>query len=283
MELPEKLTSYVPSRWGRDGSAWLDALADVVTSLQRDWQLGPFRVAADSNRSFVAATERAGRPAWLKVECDPEWQAAADTLRAWSGHGISPEIIARCDRRRATLIADAGSPLTGVSVATSKEVGRILDTAHRLPAVPTVRARRGAGAASADVALARIDALAHPPFERSLLLRPLPDSTRAPVARHGDLTARNVCRASDGRVALIDPDPRTGPPELDTVQWALRVEDGQRWREHLTAVTRGRFDERLASALVPHMTRTYVAYLLATGRPVSDIHLELAQRDRVEI
>lgn len=283
MEVPPQLRTYAPSRWGADATRWVEELPDVVASLAADWGLGPVTPAADSNRSFVGVTRVAGRLAYLKVEYDPEWQAAADTLDRWSRHRASPAVLARCEVRKATLIADAGTITSTVTTQLSHDVGGLLTVTHRLPPAASVTTRSGAGAASVETACERFDQLTSPPFPRDLLARPLPQPSHPPVTLHGDLTVRNVCRGPDGRLRFIDPDPRVGPAELDTVQWALRAEDGARWRAHLAAVSSGRLDVPLAEALVPHLCRTYVLYLLATRRRVPPIPLELAQQETVPL
>lgn len=112
MDIPEKFAAYASARWGEPARRWLTSLPATVESLQFDWQLGALTPVPDANRSFVAATtSRDGRRAYLKVEFDPDWDAATQTLRSWSKIGVAPAVLGRCPLRQAALIADAGDPV----------------------------------------------------------------------------------------------------------------------------------------------------------------------------
>lgn len=172
---------------------------------------------------------------------------------------VRPRLGGRCRHCRGRGCGRRGSPCPG-------------------PVRPAPRADVRAPWRQLDRRCARllVDGGTPAPFDTGLLDLDLPASDGL-VCLHGDLFPGNV-RSRGGRVQLIDPAPWVGPPEHDTVHWALRVEDGRRWREHLTTVTGGRYDRVLAAALAPRTARTYVLYQLATGRSPSDEHLDLARR-----
>lgn len=180
----------------------------------------------------VVRVSAGDRDAVLRVAVESD---AAGALRAFSGSGITPEVL---DQGRDTtggewLLCEwvAGQPLMdpfAVRPTLFDEVkeatGLVLETAHRLHIIEC----DDPGAHQAAIDEARwLEAAA---IEATQLAKSTPHLVRiaedhwAPAVRtHGDLLATNVILGDDGALRLIDPHGTWGPPERDVGWWLAGV------------------------------------------------------------
>jgi hypothetical protein len=272
MHLPETLVTYATGRWGHVGQRWLERLPATVAALASRWELADVTVSPASNRSLVCSASAGRDTVWLKVECDPRWRAAADTLSVWAKVGAAPDLLRVNDTRRATLLAHAGEPLHGDVITHTEPVGELVARAHGAPVPVSVKPVGDLGVA---VARRRLELLDDCPFDPGLLA-PLALPAGRDGLLHGDLTGRNVLHSQRG-LQLIDPEPATGPIEVDLARWCVRAETGHRWAQHAAALEDAVVDHALFQRLLELSARTYVAYALTCERDVSDEMLELAR------
>jgi len=205
-----------------EGSAWLEALPDVLADCASRWSLVLGEPFGEAFESLAVPARRAdGMAAVLKIAFrghENRFEAAA--LRHWGGDG-AVWLLDYDEQRNALLLEQAqpGTPLADESSDTALEV-----YADLLPRLwkPAGRPFRTVADEAAWWAgeLQRDWELAGRPFERELLdvalqaLHDLPPTQGEIVLVHQDLHAGNVLRATRQPWLVIDPKPMLAEREF---------------------------------------------------------------------
>jgi streptomycin 6-kinase len=211
-------------------TAWLDALPDLVRSIEREWSIAVGAPYGDGTEAYVARATRAdGSAAVLKL-CVPErGDVAVDEiafLRLADGHGCA-RLYESDDERGALLVEQLGPSLADLALPVDRRHEIICATVSQLwrPA-PGAPFRTGAdkGRWLVEYATTQWEALDRPCSaaavdyaveccERRIAAH---DDERA-VLCHGDAHQWNTLETLDGSGAfkLIDPDGLLAEPEYD--------------------------------------------------------------------
>jgi streptomycin 6-kinase len=204
------------------GSAWLDALDEIVAHCAAEWELTPGKPFEDSHVSLaVPVTTPDGEEAVLKVDFpDVETECADAALQVWDGDG-AVRLFESDHERRSLLIERCrpGTPLTSSSADEALDV--MTDVLPRLwrPVTAPFRTlaeecRRWATSV-AHHARAGDSPLPAAHLDLALrLLSDLPATQGEQVLVHQDLHGGNVLRAERQPWLAIDPKPLTGEREF---------------------------------------------------------------------
>jgi streptomycin 6-kinase len=207
--------------------AWLDGLADLVASLERDWGIVVGAPFADGTEAFVAeATGADGTEAVLKL-CIPRDLDAGrreiTVLRLAAGDGCAA--LLRDDvEREALLLERLGPSMAELNLPLAERLPLLVDAVARIwRPVPDVDLPTGAEKAAwlAGFVATEWEALDRPCSE-SAVEHALACAARRETAHdegravlvHGDVHQWNALRAGDG-FKLIDPDGLRAEPEYD--------------------------------------------------------------------
>jgi streptomycin 6-kinase len=205
---------------------WLDALPELVATLERDWSISVGRPYADATEAFVAeATLEDGTPAVLKLLVGPDEAAQREitVLRLVDGDGCAR--LLRVDGKRdALLVERLGRPL--------EALGLPLEHRHAILCAAAARVWRPAqdcglltGAEKAGRLALYVastwEKLGRPCSERAIdhaiacadRRAAAHDDERA-VLVHGDVHQWNALESDDG-FRLIDPDGLLAEAEYD--------------------------------------------------------------------
>jgi streptomycin 6-kinase len=226
------------------GSAWLDALPDLVTAAAQRWSVSlgdPFDDAYDS--IAIPATLPDRTPVVVKLQWpnrDNAFEGAA--LRLWNGNG-AVRILDEDDARHALLLerCEPGTTLAGVGF--EQALAALIDLLPRLW-IPIVAGFPMLAAESVVLSdeLGREWERTGRPFERSLVdlaldaFATLPSTQGPAVLLHQDLHGDNILRAERGWLA-IDPKPLLGERECGIAPIVRSAELG-----HSRAAVLRRFD-----------------------------------------
>lgn len=136
---------------GVDGATWLSALPDVLTALEREWQIQLGRPLPGGSASYVVGAACAdGTRAVVKVVIQGEGlDAQAATLRRAAGRGYARLLGYDADRR-ALLLEALGPPLDRTTLPPESRLDLLADTlalAWQPPQVGAVAADKAAGLA----------------------------------------------------------------------------------------------------------------------------------------
>jgi streptomycin 6-kinase len=225
IELPD----VVRNRAIAEGHAgWVDALADLVDELQRDWSIEVGRAYDEGTEAFVADAVLAdGTAAVLKVLVPRRGGGIDDheatVLRLAGGEGCP--ILYQDDADRGALLMERlGPSMFALALPYEQRLPALCDAAARIwrPAadieLPTTTAK---AAWLTEFVTAKWETLGHPCAERTIehavacgqrrLTAGLPE---LPLLLHGDVHQWNALRAGDG-FKLVDPDGLVGDAEYD--------------------------------------------------------------------
>lgn len=223
--MTDRARSYVHARWPDDGPAWLERLGALVGERCDEWELS-FEASLGGGRSCVLLVRtRDGGEAVLKLAVEERWTAReAAALRHWNAAGFSPSVLATAPG--ALLLERVpGRPLCSGDVERVGDVARLLAAASRgVAPVGVPRINPEASMASA----ARRCRGRFPERWAWLAAEQAADLvTGSPVVLcHGDLVPGNLLETTDGRLVLIDPEPRLAPLAYDLALLALRFGEG---------------------------------------------------------
>jgi streptomycin 6-kinase len=207
--------------------AWLDALGDLVASLERDWSIVVGRPFADGTEAYVAeATLEDGGPAVLKLMIPRAGDAARNeitVLRLTAGEGCV-QLLRDDEARGALLLERLGRSLHELGLPFEARLEILCATAARVWR-PAPDAGLPTGAMKArwlvELITSMWDQLDHPCSERAVdhalacAARRLEahDDERA-VLLHGDVHEWNAIEAAEG-FKLVDPDGLLAEAEYD--------------------------------------------------------------------
>jgi streptomycin 6-kinase len=206
---------------------WLDALPDIVASLERDWSITIGRPYEEGTEAFVAeATMADGSPAVIKVLVPRGTDVAAHeatVLRLAAGEGCP--VLYRDDPDRGALLMERlGPSMFALGLPYEQRLAQLCDAAARIwrPAADCGLPTGAEKAAWLTESIATTwEALDRPCTERTVdhavtcaeRRRRTHDDERA-VLVHGDVQQWNALRAGDG-FKLVDPDGLLAEPEYD--------------------------------------------------------------------
>ncbi len=207
--------------------AWLDDLAVLVASVERDWGIAVGQAYADSTEAFVAkASYEDGTAAVLKLIVPRGGDAAEHeitVLKLTNGEGCAR--LLRADAERGALLVERlGRSLYELALPIRKRHEILCATAARIwrPApgcgLPTGAAK---GRWLADFITTTWEELDHPCSERAIEHGLVCAARRGDAHRderavlvHGDVHQWNALEAADG-FKLVDPDGLLAEPEYD--------------------------------------------------------------------
>jgi streptomycin 6-kinase len=206
---------------------WVDALPELIATLEQEWSINVGRPYADATEAFVAeATLDSGAPAVLKLVVPRDGDAArneAIALRLASGVGCVQLLRADVDRG-ALLLERLGRSLHELGLAIGRRHEILCDTAARLwrPApdcgLPTGYDK---GQWLIEYVVTTWEELNRPCTERAVddaiacaRRRVAAHDDERAVLVHGDVHQWNALEASSG-FKLIDPDGLLAEAEYD--------------------------------------------------------------------
>ncbi|HEY6836109.1 MAG TPA: aminoglycoside phosphotransferase family protein [Gaiellaceae bacterium] len=207
--------------------AWLDALPELVRSIELDWRIAVGRAYPHATEAFVAeASTEAGEPAVLKLIVPRSGDAAAreiTALRLAGGEGCA-RLLKEDAGRGALLLERLGRPLYELELPIGRR-HEILVAAARQVWRPATGSALPSGAAKADALATFVAAMWEElsrPCSRAAVDHALACSRRRRSAHrdetavlvHGDVHQWNALEAAEG-FKLVDPDGLLAEPEYD--------------------------------------------------------------------
>ncbi len=208
-------------------TAWLDALPELVASLERDWGIEVGRALDGGTEAFVAeARGPGGGAAVLKLAIPRDGDAARREIRVLrhaDGRGCV-RLLQADEARGALLLERLGRMLKELALPLARQHALLCDAVQQLwrcPSDPSLPSGAEKGRWLIDCIRARWDRLDRPCSERAVghalacAARRIAahDDERA-VLVHGDVHAWNALEAQPG-FKLIDPDGLHAEPEYD--------------------------------------------------------------------
>jgi streptomycin 6-kinase len=206
---------------------WLDALPELVRSVEEDWRIAVGRTYPDATEAFVAeALCDDGTPAVLKLIVPRGGDAAAHeatVLRLADGAGC-PRLLRADVSRGALLLERLGRPLSKLGVPVRRR-HEILVAAARRVWRPAPECGLPTGADKART-LAKFIRTMWVELDRPCSERAVDDALACAARRgeahrdekamlvHGDVHQWNALEAGDG-FKLVDPDGLLAEPEYD--------------------------------------------------------------------
>jgi streptomycin 6-kinase len=221
--VPPVMVRNVTGAWGAVGERWLDGLPALVDSVARDWELVLGAPFALSYHWVVAATQRDGAAAVLKLGPPEPGHLAVEAaaLRAYDGRG-AVRLLAYDADRGALLLERAQPGTLAAALVPHRDVeatAAAIAVARRLHAAPLPSAGlEPLQEQGGSFARYLRDHLGDGPLPRDVVVRAaglfaeLCASAAPPVLLHGDLHHDNLLRSDREPWLAIDPFGLVGDP-----------------------------------------------------------------------
>ena len=219
------------AQFGDEGRAWLERLPEVVSRLEREWNIDAGPAFGKASVSYTApAARKNGDRVVIKVPIPhEEAEHEADALRVWDGRGAVRLI--ELDDETGAMLLEACEPGDRLSDAVAPDEvstigGALLRALHR-PFDDHAGPFRRLGDVMrrwAELARQRVRTIGDPADvalvdEGAELLERLPDEAAEHVLLHGDYHHWNVLESTREPWLVIDPKPMVGDPVYDCAQF----------------------------------------------------------------